>query len=262
MLRNKTNKILSCLMIISILLGMTNFTVEAKELTTVEEMKAYLIDIGSEPDLLNLMSEDRIENLYSRCIGKEVNFIDYDTEIFDIIEGNPRQKGQISTSKLELSIGVYEVKEDGIIYEMIVSTGYRWLSSPLLKMTDAHTFTFDGEKFKCEGIYAESGYTLSIDQWYAVDSVDAPATAADGGLGWYLKTALPSPFSAKSFNYGGGEFYLLPRDEGATYAQLSSSMYYTYAHQIVGHSISLTNEHGTVSIASGSYDYQTKIYNY
>lgn len=63
-------------------------------------------------------------------------------------------------------------------------------------------------------------------------------------------------------NKGGADIYLILRSESATKAQLSSSVYYTYAHQIVGTSISLSASGGSVSISGGSYDYQAKIYNY
>lgn len=78
---------------------------------------------------------------------------------------------------------------------------------------------------------------------------------------WYLSIAkgdLPNSLT----NSGGADIYLIPRNGSSSKTQLSSSMYYTYAHQIAGTSISLSTSGGSVSISGGSYDYQTKIYNY
>lgn len=263
-MKNKKNRIKKIILLMTasmVFITMSGTSISAAEPSpTLQEMKDYLLSIGTEQDFLNDISENRIENLYWMFVGKEVTFLDYETEIVEIQEVNPNLRGQISTSKLKLGVGVYEFTSNGYITGLNVSTSYEWLSDPILHWTDAHTFTFDGTKFKVEGMYAESGYFMS-NQWLSVDYVDTPATAADGGLGWYLSIAkgdLPNSLT----NSGGADIYLIPRNGSSSKTQLSSSMYYTYAHQIAGTSISLSTSGGSVSISGGSYDYQTKIYNY
>ena len=238
----------------------SNSTALAAESPTLQKMKNYLLSIGTDQEFLNDITDKRIEKLYQMFIGKDVTFSGYETEIVEIKDGDPRLRGQISTSQLKLGVGVYEFTSGGKITGMNVSTVYEWLKDPILHWTDAHTFNFDGSKFKIGGIYAESGYDMS-NQFLLIDSVDAPATAADGGLGWFLsitKGNLPKSY----LNRGGADIYLIPRNGSATKAQLSSSFYYTYAHQLLTGSISLGIDSGSVTLAGGSYDYQTKIYNY
>lgn len=264
--KNFLGKILFSVMISIMIIVTSNTSVLAANISTSEniptlqEMKNYLLSIGTEQEFLNKIDDSRIERLYWTCAGKEVSFAGYETEIVEIQDSDPRLRGQISTSQLSLGVAIYEFTSGGKVTGLSVSTTYEWLSNPILYWTDAHTFTFDGTKFKVGGIYAESGYQID-NQWFLIDSVDTPATAADGGLGWYLSTArgdIPNRFH----NRGGADIYLIPRNGSATRSQLSSSMYYTYAHQIVGTSISLSPNGGSVSISGGSYDFQTKIYNY
>lgn len=259
--KNRIKKIVLLMTASIVFIAMSGTSVSAAELSpSLQEMKDYLLSIGTEQEFLNDISENRIETLYWMCVGKEVTFLKYETEIVEIQEANPNLRGQISTSKLKLGIGVYEFTSDGYITGLNVSTYYEWLSNPILHWTDAHTFTFDGTKFKIGGMYAESGYDIS-GQWLSVDYIDTPATAADGGLGWFLSIA-KGDLSNSLTNRGGADIYLIPRSENSSKTQLSSSMYYTYAHQIAGTSISLSTSGGSVSISGGSYDYQTKIYNY
>ena len=265
-LKKTIKKVLAFLMIIILsATGISTKTLAAesslsKASPTIDEMKKYLLDIGTEQEFLDDISENRIKKLYQLCFGKEVTCLGYKTQIVEIQEENPKMRNQILTSELKLGINIYEFTSNGKITALNVSTSYEWLSDPILHWTDAHTFTFDGTKFKIGGIYAESGYQIS-GQWFPVATIDAPATAADGGLGWYLSTA-KGTFPNSALNSGGAEIYLIPRNGSTTKDQLSSSMYYTYAHQLIGTSISLSPSGGSVSISGGSYEYQTKIYNY
>ena len=212
-------------MMVIMLVAMSNASVLAANISTYEntptlqEMKKYLLSIGTEQEFLNKINDSRIEGLYQACVGKEVSFAGYKTEIVEIQD-----------------------------------------SDPILRLTDAHTFTFDGTKFRIGGIYAESGYQVN-DQWILADSVDAPATAEDGGLGWYL--SIDSKYVSSFYtNSGGADIYLIPRNANATYSQLSSSMYYTYAHQKTGASISLSPGGAGITISGGSHDYQSSVYYY
>lgn len=260
-------KIISLMIISCTCIAMLGTSVLATESSgsevtpTLQEMRNYLLSIGTEQEFLDDIDANRIEKLYWKCIDKDVSFLGYDTEIVEIQESDPRLRGQISTSKLKLGIAVYEMTSNGKVTGLNISTVYEWISDPILHRTDAHTFTFDGNKFMVGGMYAESGYMVST-QWLRVDFVDTPAKAADGGIGWYLSIGKGTDLPKSITNSGGAEIYLIPRNGSATKEQLHSSMYYTYAHQIPGASISFGTSGGSVSISGGSYDYQTKILNY
>lgn len=258
----KLNALIICIMFI-VVSGNTVLASEQPTLEkspTLEEMKNYLLSIGTEQEFLNDITDNRIEKIYEICKGKDVRFAGYETEIVEIQGGDPRLRNQIATNELKLGVGVYEFTSGGKITGLNVSTTYQWLKDTFFHRTDAHTLNFDGEKFKFGGIYAESGYTMS-NQFLHIDSVDAPATAADGGIGWYLSIAkgnLPKSL----LNHGGADIYLIPRNGSATKAQLSSSIYYKYAHCRFAGSLSFGVSGPSITIASGSYDSQTKVYNY
>ena len=63
---------------------------------------------------------------------------------------------------------------------MYVDACYEWLSDPILKMTDAHTFNYDSSLFYATELYACSMYKLG-DYGAIADEVTTPATASDGG---------------------------------------------------------------------------------
>ena len=267
-IKKSIEKIILCVlasMMVIVMTGNSAFaagTSETETPPTLQEMRSYLLSIGTEEEFLNDIDENRIEKLYWTCVGKEVSFVGYEKEIVEIQDGDPRLRGQIATSKLQLGMAVYEFTANGgtIVTGLNVSTSYKWLSDPFLHWTDAHTFNFDGSKFKIGGIYAESGYQVE-KLWLRVDSVDAPAKAVDGGIGWYLSIA-KGDLSNSYTNSGGAEIYPIPRSGSETKASLSSSMYYGYAHQTALGSISFNVSGIGVSFGNGSYDYQTKIYNY
>lgn len=101
-------KIILLMMVSIIFIGMSGSSVLAAEspisedTPTLQEMKSYLLSIGTEQEFLDDIDESRIEKLYWKCVGKEVSFLGYETEIVEIQEEDPRLRGQISTGKLKL----------------------------------------------------------------------------------------------------------------------------------------------------------------
>ena len=115
-IKKSIEKIILCVlasMMVIVMTGNSAFaagTSETETPPTLQEMRSYLLSIGTEEEFLNDIDENRIEKLYWTCVGKEVSFVGYEKEIVEIQDGDPRLRGQIATSKLQLGMAVYEFK--------------------------------------------------------------------------------------------------------------------------------------------------------
>lgn len=191
----------------------------------------------------------------------DIQFDGYTSEIVEIQEGNDDTltRGQISTAKLLLTIDTINlVDQNNKVGTVYVDACYEWLSDPILKMTDAHTFNYDSSLFYATELYACSMYKLG-DYGAIADEVSTPATASDGGLGWYLSIGE----GTMELGTNRGAAYIVLKPEIAfTAGSKHCNMYYTYAHQILGASIGMAPSGPSVNITSGNYDYQTVMYRY
>ena len=226
-----------------------------------EDKIGFLRSIGTSEEALSNYNSKQIDDLYTTLYGKDVEFSGCGTQIVEIEDGNTNLRGNIPTSKLKLNVATYDMKTNGVVTGVDVSLGFEWLTPPFWNFTDGFTFTWDNNIFYDAGFYAVSG--VDTDKGYRViDTIDAPATAAAGGMGWYLSINNPLDANTVGGHYGGAQVLLRPRAPFAPGANLDSKMYFTYAHQLVGGGISFQPGSVGVSITGGNYDQQTYSYTY
>lgn len=262
-------------MLLAILLAFVSngYVTKAAEVNSEYYMQLeYLREVGTPNELLLDFSPARVAQLYNTLYEhneKRVVFSGYDSEIYKITENNENARGgNISTSDLKLTVATYEfIDENDKVIGMNAALTYEWLTNPIFHLTDAMIFTWDGTLFYDEGMYAQSCYDHPTYGVVSMDYVDSPAKAQSGSMGWYLSTAKPKGVS--SYNYGGADICLMARNPFDTDTQLRSKMYFTYAHQIAGASISLGISSGStpsvsagVSVTAGDYHEQTYSYTY
>jgi len=235
-----------------------------------EDMIQYLLSVGTEQGFLDEIGSERIQRLYIDLAesGYKAVFVGYETETVEVIEGDPRLRGQISTNSLRLTHGFYNLVDwnTGRLGGVQVVTSYRWLNLPTTPFnTDAHTFAFDRNLFTIGGMFAESGFTVNrTGQWHSVDLVNGPALASEGGLGWFLRRQVNNSITrdqAVTFS-GGAHILLRPRNANATSSSLRSQMFYTYAQPSAGVGISLGISGASVVVTGGNHNRQTLILNY
>lgn len=242
--------------------SMQAITVSAND-TTSSDAISFLEEIGAPDDFIQVLPEEQREYLYNRYKSQAENlqFGNYTSEVVEIKDNNDnvQTRGQISTSKLRLTIDTINlVDSNNKVGTVYADACYEWLEDPILHWTDAHTFNFDSSLFYVTELYGFSMYKLG-EGGAIVDEVTTPAAASDGGIGWYLSIARGSQNVGN--NFGGGSIVLKPNSK-FTVGTKQCNMYYTYGHQIVGASISLSPSGPSVNISSGSYDYQTVIHRY
>lgn len=242
--------------------GLAVNIVNAEDRITEAEKIDYLKSIGTTEEAIAIYNQAQIDELYYTLQGKDVKFSGIETTIVEIENKNSDQmeRNNISTSKLQLSIGTYDMERDGKVIGIDVTLGYKWLESPLMHFTDAFTFTWNDALFYDDGFYAMSNYTLAGGQMITIEQISRPATGQAGGLGWYLNTAVPH--GAISNNYGGAQILLRPRTYYTSATKLAAKMYFTYAHQLVGAGITIGPDGPGVTITGGKYDQQTFSYTY
>lgn len=181
------------------------------------------------------------------------------------MEENVETYDNIPTAQLEMKMATFDRVSNDKVTAVIVELTYKWIKAPFFTLTDAMTFNWDGTLFALGGFYAESGYdtrdVANRYQWRQTDYVDRPAKGAEGGIGWYLKTglgAVGSTVTVDSNNRGAASIYLVPKNTIYTSTSLKSTMFFNYAHQIVGANISLgLSQDGPsagVDFAGGKYD--------
>jgi len=253
------------LIIVIMIFSLFYFHVSIEENDIPEDVIQYLLSIGTEQEFLDMISNERIQQLYLRLVDSdyEVNFVDYQ---FEAIETDSEPSGRNPINSLQITVGVFEFISNGRIQAVQISISYRWNAPPISMPgfgTDAHTFTFDPNLFMIGEIFAESGFTRS-ELWHSIDYVDVPAFAADGGLGWFLKRQVTDGVTNQpGGNFvGGADILLIPRNVNATRESLNSQMFYTYAQQRAGTRITLGVNESPIWIIGGSFNYQTKIINY
>lgn len=159
----------------------------------------------------------------------DMQFDGYTSEIVEIQEGNDDTltRGQISTAKLLLTID---------------------------------TINLVDQNNKVGTVYVDACSMYKLGDYGAIaDEVTTPATASDGGLGWYL--SIGEGTMELGTNRGAASIVLKP-EIAFTAGSKHCNMYYTYAHQILGASISMAPSGPSVNITSGNYDYQTVMYRY
>ena len=82
------------------------------------------------------------------------------SETYEIVE-NVNQRGQISTSKLRLTVSVIKAyKSDSSLSNVSIQYNYKWLSEPLYRWSDGLTMTWDNSnlRFKDESFTKKDYY--------------------------------------------------------------------------------------------------------
>lgn len=78
-IKKSIEKIILCVLASMMVIVMTGnsafaaWTSETEMPPTLQEMRSYLLSIGTEEEFLNDIDENRIEKLYWTCVGKEVS---------------------------------------------------------------------------------------------------------------------------------------------------------------------------------------------
>lgn len=238
-------------------------TVNAEGSQTVsnDSMRKYLVTLGCPNEYVDTLSDDRVSNMYNILISGNYEFSGLKQEIVEVQDGNPNARGNISTSKLKLSIATFDyVDSSNNVQEVYVSLGYYWLQEPIVTATDAITFNWDGTLFALNGFYAIN----TSDEKLPVDYVDAPAKSANGGIGWYSK--MKDPYLGMVGINGGADLLLIPKKTIGANSNLNSDMHLNYAHATLGFSLSFGIDSSGpsvgISVVSGTYDEQALTYIY
>lgn len=230
----------------------------------LEEKVKFLESIGTPKNVIETYNSTQIERTYKNLFGKNAHFAGAESKIIEVKDETSSLRGNISTSKLKLSVGVYDMVDEatGEVFEINVSVGYEWLSEPIWQSNDALTFSWDKDLFYDEGFYHES--LCSINGWiHTIEYITTPALASEGGFGWYSKLGIHLDDASIYKHFGGGDIRLIPKRSYKESTDLNSKMYFQYAHQIAGVGISfgITGDLG-VSINGGNYDEQALSYTY
>lgn len=227
-----------------------------------EAIKDYLITLGTPEEYIATLSSEKLNSMYSVLQSGNYVFSDWEQKVVEIEDSVPQMRGNISTSKLQLIISTYDKVVDGVVDQVYVSLGFRWLQTPIMLETDALTFNWDGSLFSINGFYSIN--TSEAPNHPVVDYVEVPAKSANGGVGWYMR------LSDKNFGYvgtnGGAELLLIPKRTIGASENLNSDMHFNYAHSTVGLNLSFgvsgSGLSAGVSINSGVYDEQALYYVY
>lgn len=256
----KTIQVIVSMVLSMILLGSSSLTTQANDSTSLSEKIEYLRSIGTTDEAISEYSEQQINDLYERFYGHDVVFSGYQSKVVTITEPSKTRAGNISTSDLRLSVGTYDMLSNGRVTGIDVSLGYEWLNGPIIELIDACTFTWDSDLFYDEGFYAVSGCN-TLDGYRVLENINAPAIAENGGMGWYMQ--ITNPYGGTINHIGGAQLLLKPRGNISSSTDLNSKMYFTYAHQQLGVSISFSSSSEVgVEISGGNYSKQTFSYTY
>lgn len=252
--------LLSFVMMLSLCIPVS---VSAEESNTVTEdsMRDYLITVGCPEEYVDTLPAEKIANMFQILQSGNYVFSGWKEEVLEVQEENQDARGNIPTSKLQLTIATFDNTHDGnIVNDVYVSLGYRWLQTPFACYTDALTFNWDGSLFSLNGFYAlNTGSNGAV-----VSSITAPAKSANGGIGWYSLMA-DYNFGTIGTN-GGAELRLVPKRTITMNSNLNSDMHLNYAHSTLGLSLSFgidgSGASAGVSIVDGVYDELATYYVY
>ena len=265
----KTTSILRTSFVLILAVTLLFFSVEhvkAEDSPVAMEKKIeFLKSIGTTDEALSFYSDQQINGLYDRLFGQDVSFSGFTSQEVEVKEKINGERGNIPTSKLQLSVGTYDLKSNDQVTGLDVTLGYKWVKEPILHLDDALTFSWDKDMFYDDGFYAMANCTTITGLPWVLENINAPAKVSDGGLGWYTSIAEPR-FEPAQSHYGGAQVLLRPRNPFSTSAVLHSKMRLEYAHQILGASIVLgVNNSGAnagVTFSAGKYDYQSVSHTY
>lgn len=229
-----------------------------------ETMIQYMKNIGTPQEFLDSITDHKLHELYYRFQDKNMKFGGTQTEIVTIPNTNSsdgvQPYGGIPDSKLELSVTTFdECTDSNLVVGVAVEAFFKWLSSPILQLTDAMTLNWNGELLSMQGFFAESGYILE-GLWVPIQSISNYSTAQKGGVGCYLSIAQREEISGDP-TQGTMSVYLVPRKAYYYHDILKEQLFFEYAHQTVGLSISMGASIGHpisgsvgIGFTGGSYD--------
>ena len=229
-----------------------------------ETIIQYMKNIGTPQEFLDSITDHKLHELYYRFQDKNMKFGETQTEIVTIPNTNSsdgvQPYGGIPDSKLELSVTTFdECTDSNLVVGVAVEASFKWLSSPILQLTDAMTLNWNGELLSMQGFFAESGYILE-GLWVPIQSISNYSTAQKGGVGCYLSIAQREEISGDP-TQGTMSVYLVPRKSYYYHDILKEQLFFEYAHQTVGLSISMGASIGHpisgsvgIGFTGGSYD--------
>ena len=243
--------------------SMTSVEASDSQVTEAEKIN-FLKNKGTTDEALTSYTPKQIDDLYDTLYGQDAHFSGFDSKIVEVAEANSDERENISTTKLQLMIGTYDLVSNGIVKGVDVSIGYKWLKDPMIHLTDALTFSWDNNTFYDDGFYATANCNVDGVP-ILLENINAPALAGSSSFGWYSTISQPQSGPADYF-YGGAQVLLRPKTPFSSSATLHSKLYLTYAHQKLGGSISFglssSGPNIGVSITGGNYDQQSLSYTY
>lgn len=249
----KFSKAVSCFIVLLLVVAtLPCKNVLANSMVSRKEKLKVLTETGAPDEFIEKLSEAQIDDYYTKFNGKNIVFKGTEEKIIDINENSKDVRADIPTSKLKISISCFEdmAESGGEIYGLIVDAHFEWLKQPVCSLEDGLMVNWDAEHFYFQSLYAETGFMLH-GTWYPKDTVTAPASITNGGVAWFLDIA------SGNLNQGGGSIYLIPKHTIYSWDDLNMQLVFTYAHQLIGTSISFGGVvGGSIQISGGDYDRQ------
>lgn len=264
-MKNSLVKICSIALILILFSSTTCFA------TTTNKVKTeFLESIGLTQDKISTLSDDEINTLYGKYKDRSGRIISYKSEIHEVKETlNPLTRGTIPTSKLRLTIAVYQPSDQfGLPYGYYeVQYGYEWLTVPVMQTTDAITATWNnslyhvsedkfGESFSSGqyGIYDDvDPGPFGTDNQYPYTWSNAPAIYEQGAAGWNFVFSRNSLAQSSIYvdREGGSASIILEKNNFSD--TTPSNLTLKYHHNIGLFGLSMNYQGFGISV-SGSYD--------
>ncbi len=208
------------------MLSCTAFPVSASEIT-VEQMRAYLLEIGFPTNFINYKEDIEIAEMYSQMYGKTIRYIGTETvSMTEIVDSNIMPLGVIPEEDMILTITTVahleyiSPNEMNRIKEIYVYVDYIWTQEkPFFTWKDAITVNWDYEvfSFKADSFVARD-YKLTWGTpgvWLNTTTLNNPIELDQGGLGYYADLSFSESVMGMSVgaiqHKGTAQFILLPR---------------------------------------------------
>lgn len=248
-MKSKLYRIISFTMTLVFILAIST-TAFAMDTTVVDGTTAYnwAIDAGFPRDFLDAIDEDFLLKIYYENVDVPNLEITYDVSYYSE-DGTPLTRGNISEDTLSFWIIGGKVSSNGIIQYVNTYVFYDWASNLMdWKLTDAIVVNWNSSLW----YLGDNSFSATFSGETSGDygSISRPATAEQGGLGWFVP--LTGNHGAP---YGEAAFKLYPTNTNlANGTANATSLTSIYAHRTAALSgLSFSTSGVSVSI-SGSYD--------
>jgi len=147
----------------------------------------FLIQRGATQDILEKLSQERLDSLYDKVVEEDLYCKAYET----VIKETPSMaRRSIDLSELELvCLADFYIRSDNTVSWAVVEYQGKWAEGkPYIWGEDVVTFNWDSDKFICDFSEFYSEYYIYGDENTAHTAyfIENPAQAALQGLGYYV----------------------------------------------------------------------------